>query len=85
MKDYCCISKTENGAFVVVIPNIENIEQIENQCRTNNQCLFAPIIPMKERDIICCTAIGISMYPDDGKDAETLYKMRDLATYAAKT
>lgn len=85
MKDYCCISKTENGAFVVVIPNIENIEQIENRAEQIINAFSAPIIPSEGvGTLFVSTAIGISMYPDDGKDAETLLQNADLATYAAK-
>ncbi len=85
MKDYCCISKTENGAFVVVIPNIENIEQIKNCAERIIDAFDAPIIPSEGIGTLFVSAtIGISMYPDDGKDAETLLQNADLASYAAK-
>ena len=37
-----------------------------------------------ERELFCTTSIGISSYPEDGKDSETLLKNADAAMYKAK-
>src|SRR6185436_5169627 len=37
-----------------------------------------------QRDLHITTSIGVSVYPDDGEDAETLIKHADTAMYQAK-
>ena len=39
---------------------------------------------LKGHDIYTSTSIGISVFPDDGQDVETLVKNADMAMYAAK-
>ncbi|HVB17860.1 MAG TPA: GGDEF domain-containing protein, partial [Stellaceae bacterium] len=37
-----------------------------------------------EHEVCVTTSIGISLYPEDGLDAETLVKNADIALYQAK-
>jgi EAL domain-containing protein (putative c-di-GMP-specific phosphodiesterase class I) len=40
--------------------------------------------PIDQHEIYVTTSIGISLYPQDGQDAETLFKNADSAMYEAK-
>jgi len=40
--------------------------------------------PIDQHDLHVTTSIGVSVYPDDGQDAETLIKNADTAMYQAK-
>ncbi|NLG31712.1 MAG: EAL domain-containing protein, partial [Acholeplasmataceae bacterium] len=83
-QEACCISRIENRAFSIVIHNVKNVEQVENFIDKINDAFSIPIQPTKGRKLFITTAIGVSIYPDDGKDAETLLKNADLAGYEAK-
>ena len=39
---------------------------------------------MEERELVVTCSIGIAVYPDDGRDAETLIRNADAAMYHAK-
>jgi len=41
-------------------------------------------LPVGEHEIVPSASIGVSFYPDDGTDADTLLKNADLAMYKAK-
>jgi len=41
-------------------------------------------VPVEERDLQVTASIGISVFPDDGRDAETLIRNADAAMYHAK-
>ncbi|MRR36557.1 diguanylate cyclase, partial [bacterium] len=45
---------------------------------------ISPPCEIGGRDVYTTASIGISIYPDDGRDAETLLKCADMAMYAAK-
>jgi EAL domain-containing protein (putative c-di-GMP-specific phosphodiesterase class I) len=45
---------------------------------------IATVHPIDGQDLRITTCIGISVYPDDGLDAETLLKNADIAMYHAK-
>ncbi|CAN5746537.1 hypothetical protein BH23ACT4_BH23ACT4_05990 [soil metagenome] len=40
--------------------------------------------PIEHHDLHVTTSIGVSVYPDDGEDAETLIRNADIAMYQAK-
>jgi diguanylate cyclase (GGDEF)-like protein len=40
--------------------------------------------PIENHDLHVTTSIGVSVYPDDGEDAETLIRNADIAMYQAK-
>jgi GGDEF domain-containing protein len=67
------------------MPIAETTEQIE-ECADNCLMLFLdPILPEEGIEALFVTvSIGISVYPDDGRDADTLLKNADLAGYEAK-
>jgi diguanylate cyclase (GGDEF)-like protein/PAS domain S-box-containing protein len=46
--------------------------------------LFETPLPLQECQLTVTISIGLAVFPDDGYDAETLYKLSDGALYAAK-
>lgn len=46
---------------------------------------FTEVFVIAGNDIVIGTSIGISLYPDDAEDAETLIRLADTAMYAVKT
>lgn len=83
--EFCCITRAENGAFVVVIPTVENIKQIQDFIDKIMDAFSVPILPTEGKEtLFVTTAIGVSIYPDDGKNVDTLLQNADLAAYEAK-
>jgi diguanylate cyclase (GGDEF)-like protein len=82
----CCeISRTGEGDFVVVLPNVKNTKQIEECVNSIVESFFHPVsIEIGIEALFVMVRIGISVYPDDGTDADTLLKNADLAGYEAR-
>ena len=85
LKECCYISRVENEAFVIVMPMVETIKQIQDCIDKIIESFSVPILPAEGKGTLFVTiSIGVSMYPDDGKDADTLLQNADLAGYEAK-
>nr|WP_242845166.1 EAL domain-containing protein [Clostridium botulinum] len=71
------------GDEFIIVQNITSISDAEKLackiCTTLNHS-----IKYKEDDLFIGASIGISIYPEDGKDTSTLMKNADAAMYAAK-
>lgn len=79
------ISRAGDEEFVVVMPDVKNSEQLEECARRLLDSFSQPV--STETGIEALFAIvhmGISMYPGDGRDADTLLKNADLARFEAK-
>ena len=86
MKEECDLSRVSKEKFIIVMPIAENTEQI-NECANIILDAFSnPILPKGGIEALFVTVnIGISVYPDDGRDADTLLQNADLAGYEAKS
>ena len=84
--EFCFISRSDDGAFVVVLFGVENTKQIRKCANTILDAFSNPIQPKEGIDALFVTVnIGISVYPDDGRDADTLLQNADLAGFGAKS
>ncbi|MGI6392017.1 MAG: EAL domain-containing protein [Candidatus Izemoplasmatales bacterium] len=85
MKEECHLSRIGEGKFIVVMPFAETTEQIEECANKIVDAFSNPILPKEGIESLFVTVnVGISIYPDDGKDVDTLLKNADLASYEAK-
>ncbi|MGI6726684.1 MAG: EAL domain-containing protein [Christensenellales bacterium] len=86
MKEGCDLSRVSEGKFIIVMPFAETAEQIDECANMILNAFSNPILPRGGVEALFVTVnIGISVYPDDGKDADTLLKNADLAGYEAKS
>jgi len=85
LKESCDISRVDKGEFVVVLHHVKNIEQIK-ECANRILASFShPVLTETGIEALFVVVhMGISLYPDDGKDADTLIKNADLARFEAK-
>ena len=84
LKASCTIARTNDGEFAIIIPNVENTEQIECCANRLIDAFSHPVsTDMKIEALFVVPRIGISVYPDDGSDVKTLMKNADLAGYEA--
>ena len=77
------VSRQGGDEFVVLL---SEMQQWEDAALTAKRMLQAVAEghSIDEHDLHVTTSIGISVYPDDGLDAETLIKNADTAMYQAK-
>ncbi|MFC1519807.1 EAL domain-containing protein [Pseudomonadota bacterium] len=69
--------------FVILVRNADSIDQI-NLIAEQILQRFATPFKLFGREFFVSTSIGISMWPEDSQDSETLIKNADLAMYHAK-
>ena len=77
------VSRQGGDEFVVLL---SEMEQSEDAAITAVRMLraVAEAHSIDQHDLHVTTSIGVSVYPDDGQDAETLIKNADTAMYQAK-
>lgn len=77
------ISRQGGDEFVLLLPYIE---RAEDAALSAQKMLAALALPHRidQHDLHIGASIGISIYPDDGQDVETLIKSADTAMYSAK-
>ena len=97
VRDYDAVSRAEavssksgttlarlgGDEFILAMADIERVEDAAKAAQRLIQAMQAPF-QMDEHEIVVTASIGISLYPDDGEDAETLLKNADSALYHAK-
>jgi diguanylate cyclase (GGDEF)-like protein/PAS domain S-box-containing protein len=77
------VSRQGGDEFVVLLSEVKQSEDAANTARRVLQAV-AKAHSIDQHDLHVTTSIGVSIYPDDGLDAETLIKKADTAMYQAK-
>ena len=77
------VSRQGGDEFVVLLSEVERPEDAALAARRMLQAV-AEGHSINEHDLHVTTSIGVSVYPDDGLDAEVLIKNADTAMYQAK-
>ena len=77
------VSRQGGDEFVVLLSELQQAEDAGVTARRMLQ-VVAEASSIDQNDIHVTASIGISVYPDDGLDAETLVKNADTAMYQAK-
>ncbi|MCK6258757.1 EAL domain-containing protein [Fictibacillus sp. KIGAM418] len=76
------VSRQGGDEFLVLLPNTASGEITQKAARIL-QAFSDPIV-IDEQELYITPSIGISVYPSDGKDKETLIKNADTAMYRVK-
>ena len=77
------VSRQGGDEFVVLLSEVKHLEDAAITARRMLQAV-AQVHSIDLHDLHVTASIGISVYPDDGVDAETLVKNADTAMYQAK-
>lgn len=84
-----CVRETDTVArlggdeFTAILTDLREPADINRVARCMTERVAQPFI-LKEQPAYVSASIGVTMYPDDALDAETLLKNADQAMYAAK-
>lgn len=83
MRQSDTVSRQGGDEFVLLLPSIQ---QAEEAARSAQKVLAAFALPhaINHNDLYVTLSIGISIFPDNGADVETLLKSADTAMYYAK-
>jgi len=77
------VSRQGGDEFVVLLSEVEGLESVASTVRRLLQ-VGTESHAIDQHDLHVTSCIGVSIYPDDGLDAETLIKNADTAMYQAK-
>ncbi len=77
------ISRHGGDEFLLLIDNLQDISPVMSVIDKITELMKSPF-EIEEHQIHTSTSIGIAIYPDDGKDFDTLLQHADTAMYHAK-
>jgi diguanylate cyclase (GGDEF)-like protein len=77
------ICRIGGDEFVLVLPQIKRSSDAAQIAHKVIEQLSAPLM-VEERELVVTPSVGIAVFPDDGRDAETLIRNADAAMYHAK-
>ena len=77
------LARMAGDEFAVLLPNIRNASQVIEHSKKIIESLEDPFL-IDEYKLFITTSIGISIFPQDGGDSQTLLKHADSALYKAK-
>lgn len=84
----CCrdndtVARLGGDEFILILEDIRGQQDPIEVARRITESISG-MIQVNEHKIYCSASIGITIYPDDGVDVETLVKNADMAMYKAK-
>lgn len=79
---YNIVSRNGGDEFTIIIKNTTE-QSAANTAQRIIDSLIQPFY-LEKHEVFITTSIGLSMYPRDGKDSETLIKNADAAMYKTK-
>jgi diguanylate cyclase (GGDEF)-like protein len=77
------VSRMGGDEFLLLLPEMERVEYAANAAERILHAVREPFV-FEQQTVRITTSIGVAIYPDDGKDGETLVKKADIAMYRAK-
>ncbi|WFD09832.1 bifunctional diguanylate cyclase/phosphodiesterase [Tepidibacter hydrothermalis] len=78
------IARLGGDEFILILNDINETNEIIDIVRNIINVFKTPPFILKEKEFTVTCSMGISIFPDDGKDIETLFKNADIAMYKAK-
>lgn len=77
------IARLGGDEFTIIIEDIETISHVSAVAEKLVNALQAPIVTSAQEFFVTCS-IGISLYPNDGEEIQSLLHRADCAMYQAK-
>ena len=83
IRDQDIIARFGGDEFVVILQTLHSTEHASATSQRLIDCLREPF-DLQEREIYIGASIGISLYPEDSTNADTMLRHADMAMYKAK-
>jgi predicted signal transduction protein with EAL and GGDEF domain len=77
------VARLGGDEFVLLIGNLEDIRECDHAMARVINALAQPF-RVSQRQVAISASIGVTLYPSDGADSDTLLRHADQAMYAAK-
>lgn len=77
------VARIGGDEFVILLPDITREDSIGNLANNILETIREPIL-IDSHELYISVSIGVTIYPDDGGDVETLLTNADVAMYRAK-
>ena len=77
------LARLGGDEFTILIPDLERVENALNVAHRVKEAMRRPFL-IEANEIFVTASIGISLYPEDGEDCNSLLKYADTAMYHAK-
>jgi diguanylate cyclase (GGDEF)-like protein len=77
------LARLGGDEFVIILPDIANSLDVPLTADKILRAIDQPLL-IENRDINISASVGVSVYPDDGNDYDTLLRNADVAMYRAK-
>ncbi|MFW6020577.1 MAG: EAL domain-containing protein [Guyparkeria sp.] len=77
------VARTGGDEFLALLPDIENFQPVADIAQRIIDSLSRPVV-LEGRELVIGCSVGVALYPDDGRDSESLLKHADIAMYRAK-
>ena len=84
VRDSDTVARLGGDEFTIIIPDVKHEEDAAKVAEKIVRSMEEPFRIVEGHDIYASTSIGISLYPADGDDVDTLLKNADTAMYRAK-
>lgn len=77
------LARLGGDEFTILIPDLERVDHALNVAHRVKEAMRRPFI-IEGNEIFVTASIGISLFPEDGDDCDSLLKFADTAMYHAK-
>ena len=77
------VARLGGDEFTIILEELDNLDDVEHVAQCILQCLAEPF-SLADETIYVSASIGLTFYPNDASDIDTLIKNADQAMYAAK-
>jgi diguanylate cyclase (GGDEF)-like protein len=77
------VARIGGDEFVIVLPGVSDRSQVVQVANTIAQAIAVPV-EVEDRLLATGASLGISLYPSDGEDTDTLLKVADESMYKVK-
>ncbi len=82
-RDLDVVSRQGGDEFYVLMPGLRHTDDVALLASKLMESLQEPMM-LGGQEIVTSASMGVAIYPDDGRDLETLRKKADVAMYQAK-
>lgn len=83
MRDSDTVSRMGGDEFTILLSEIQDVEDAARLARRIVDSISQPFL-VDDRELFVTTSVGISVFPEDGDNPESLVKNADIAMYRAK-